>query len=226
MVKPVVLPVYSPEDNHLRISEIFFSIQGESTHAGWPCIMVRLTGCNLRCRWCDTEYSFSGGESMSLDEIVAAIQRYPSRRVELTGGEPLLQKNTPRLAERLLSAGYSVLCETSGERDISVLPSGVKRIMDIKPPGSGESHRNRWENLMNLCNGDEVKFVCTDRRDFDWMLGVVEKYQLVGRCPVLVSPAYQQLAGHVLAEWLLASGLDARLNLQLHKTLWGEEPGR
>lgn len=210
----------------VRITEIFFSIQGESSHGGLPCAFVRLTGCNLRCRWCDTEYSFSGGETMSLDAVMEAVARFPTRRVELTGGEPLLQRGTPILAERFLKAGYTVLCETSGERDVSVLPAGVHRIVDMKPPGSGEVERNRYANLDVLGSGDEVKFVCADRDDFDWALDLVRRHGLAERVGLLVSPVQGELDPATLAGWLLESGLDARLNLQLHKILWGDVPGR
>lgn len=234
-----VLPVVSadaeelrvPRDHgadaeRLRITEIFFSIQGESSHAGLPCVFVRLTGCNLRCGWCDTEYSFKGGETLGIDEVLARVAAFPTRRVELTGGEPLLQKGAPVLARRLLASGYTVLCETSGERDIDLLPAGVHRIMDLKAPGSGEVEANRWDNLGKLRAGDELKFVVADRADFDWMVEVVRVHRLEGRVPLLISPVYGQLEPQVLAEWLLESGLDARLNLQLHKVIWGEAPGR
>ena len=210
----------------LRVSEVFFSIQGESSHMGLPCVMVRLTGCNLRCSWCDTEYAFTGGETLGLDAVVAKVAAFACRRVEITGGEPLLQRGAPALAQRLLDAGYTVLCETSGERDIDLMPPGVRRIMDLKPPGSGESHRNDWANVGRLRPGDEVKFVITDRADFDWMLEAVRRHDLLARAPVLVSPAYTQVAPAELAAWILASGLDLRLNLQMHKTLWGEARGR
>ena len=210
----------------LRVTEVFFSIQGESSHMGLPCVMVRLTGCNLRCAWCDTEYSFTGGETVSVDEVVARVEVFGGKRVEITGGEPLLQKGAPVLARRLLDLGYTVLCETSGERDIDLMPPGVRRIMDLKPPGSGEAHRMRWENIAQLRPGDEVKFVITDRADFEWMLDVIRRYDLLSRAHVLVSPAYTQLPPAELAAWVLASGLDLRLNLQMHKTLWGEERGR
>ncbi len=193
---------------------------------GLPCVFVRLTGCNLRCRWCDTDYAFSGGRMLSLDEILAEVAVHPTRRVELTGGEPLLQRATPELAARLLSAGYTVLCETSGERDVRRLPAGVHRIVDMKPPGSGEVEKNRYENLVHLGPTDEVKFVCADRVDFDWSVGIVREHRLEGRVPILLSPVYGELDPRQLAEWLLASGLEARLNLQLHKLLWGEQPGR
>ncbi len=212
-------------DERLRVTEIFFSIQGESSHMGLPCVFVRLTGCNLRCTWCDTEYSFEGGQLLSVDECLARIEAFPGKRVELTGGEPLLQRGAPVLASRLLDLGYIVMCETSGERDINLLPAGVLRVVDFKPPGSGEEARNRWDNVPKLRPGDEVKFVITDRRDFDWMLQVVDQHALAQRVPLLVSPAYQQLPPQTLAKWLLDSGLEARLNLQIHKFLWGEARG-
>ena len=207
--------------DRLRITEIFFSLQGESSHQGLPCIFVRLTGCNLRCSWCDTEYAFVGGETMTLDQIIARVAEYPSKRIELTGGEPLLQKATPVLAQRLLDAGYTVLCETSGERDIGVLPAGVKRIVDLKAPGSGESATNRWENLALLRPGDEIKVVLTDRADFDWALEAIARHQI--NVPILLSPVHGKLAPRTLAEWIIVSGIDARLNLQLHKQLWGAD---
>lgn len=210
----------------LRVTEVFFSIQGESSRMGLPCVMVRLTGCNLRCTWCDTEYSFTGGETVGVDEVVARVEAFGCKRVEITGGEPLLQKGAPVLARRLLGLGYEVLCETSGERDIDLMPSGVRRIMDLKPPGSGETHRMRWENIAQLRPGDEVKFVITDRADFEWMLDVIRRHDLLSKAHVLVSPAYTQVSPAELAAWILASGLDLRLNLQMHKTLWGEERGR
>lgn len=188
--------------------------------------MVRTSGCNLRCSWCDTEYAFSGGETLSVDAIVKRVEAYPTRRVELTGGEPLLQAGIPKLARRFLDLGYTVLCETSGERDISVLPEGVHRIVDVKPPGSGEVEKNRWENLEHLNDHDEVKFVCVDRADFDWSIDVVDRYNLLDRVTVNMSPVYASLSPTELAEWILASGRDIRLNLQLHKALWGDEPGR
>lgn len=223
MATPAPLPVL---DQTLRVTEIFFSIQGESTHAGLPCAMVRLTGCNLRCSWCDTEYSFTGGETKTVEAVVAEVEAFGTRRVEITGGEPLLQKAAPALAQAFLDRGYTVLCETSGERDIDIMPAGVRRIVDMKPPGSGESARNDLANLGRLRAGDQVKFVITDRADFDWMLALVREHRLVERVPVLVSPVYQRLAPRQLAAWILESGLDLRLNLQLHKAIWGEEPGR
>lgn len=210
----------------LRVTEIFLSLQGESTHAGLPCAMVRLTGCNLRCAWCDTEYAFAGGRTLSVDEVVRRVDEFGVRRVEITGGEPLLQKDTPRLAHRFAERGYTVLCETSGERNIDLLPPGVRRIMDLKCPASGESHRNDWRNLDRLRAGDEVKFVVANRADFDWAREVVRAHRLQERVPVLVSPVHDQVAPSDVAGWILDSGLDLRLNLQLHKLVWGNVPGR
>lgn len=212
------------EAGRLRITEIFHSIQGESTHAGWPCVFVRLTGCNLRCTWCDTAYAFEGGKWMTLEEIETQVASYRCSRVEITGGEPLLQPETPRLASRLLDAGYVVLCETSGERDVTLLPDGVAKIVDLKAPGSGESHRNRWENLVRLGPGDELKVVIKDRKDWDWLMDVLERH--APSVPVQVSPVWETLTGAELAQWVVESGKDVRLNLQLHKVLWGDVPGR
>jgi 7-carboxy-7-deazaguanine synthase len=214
------------DPGRLRITEIFFSVQGESTFAGRPCSFVRLTGCNLRCVWCDSEYTFTGGTTMTLDQILEEVHRHPTKLVEITGGEPLLQKGAPVLAQRLLDEGYTVLCETSGERNIDLMPPGVRRIMDLKAPGSGECERNDWGNLDRLREGDEVKFVLADRTDFEWMAATIREYQLQKKVPLLASPVHGQLDPHVLAEWILESGLDVRLNLQLHKYLWGNERGR
>ncbi|MBK8011234.1 MAG: radical SAM protein [Deltaproteobacteria bacterium] len=188
--------------------------------------MVRLTGCNLRCVWCDTEYSFQGGTWLTIDEILGRVSNFPTRRVEITGGEPLLQAGTPELARRFLAGGYQVLCETSGERDIDLLPPQVKRIVDFKPPESGEHQRNLWSNVERLQRTDEVKFVIANRSDFDWMLGVIDAYALLDRAPVLVSPVHGRLEPRQVAAWILESGLDLRLNLQLHKYVWGAERGR
>lgn len=219
-------PGHGTEPDRLRVTEIFFSLQGESSHQGLPCAFVRLTGCNLRCTWCDTEYSFKGGQTMTVADVIARLERFPVRRVELTGGEPLLQKAAPVLASRLLALGYTVLCETSGERDIDLMPPGVKRIVDLKAPGSGEVEANRWENLEKLRPGDELKIVLRDRADYDWALAVIRRHGLEARVPLLLAPVHGQLAPRQLAEWMLADGVEARLNLQLHKQLWGEEPGR
>lgn len=209
----------------LRITEIFHSIQGESTRAGWPCTFVRLTGCNLRCVWCDSTYTFKGGEWMSLDAIMERVASHPARLVEITGGEPLLQPAVVGLARRLLDQGYEVLCETSGERDISILPEGVGRIVDLKAPGSGESERTDWTNLDRLRPGDELKIVVADHRDFDWGIERIRRHDLLARAPVSMSPVWGHSAADLTA-WILSSGLPVRLNLQLHKILWGDVPGR
>ncbi len=212
--------------DRVRITEIFLSLQGESTRMGLPCVMVRLTGCNLRCTWCDTEYAFEGGSTISVDEVVDRVDGFGVRRVEITGGEPLLQKSAPVLAQRLLDLGYEVLCETSGERDIDLMPGGVRRIVDIKCPGSNESERNDWANIERLRATDEVKFVVVDRSDFDWAVAIIREHGLIERCPVHISPVWQSAAPSEVAEWILGSGLDLRLSLQQHKILWGDTPGR
>jgi 7-carboxy-7-deazaguanine synthase len=229
------LPIYGAErlpaghgerSDRLRITEIFFSLQGESSHTGLPCVLVRLTGCNLRCVWCDTEYSFTGGETITVDQVLERVRAFPTKRVEITGGEPLLQKGARVLAERLLGEGYTVLCETSGERDIDLMPPGVRRIMDLKAPGSGEVEANRWDNIDKLREGDEVKIVLADRADYDWAKETIARYALAGRVPILLAPVHGRLEPRALAEWMLADGLEARLNLQLHKLLWGNERAR
>lgn len=221
-----VLDSAPPRQDRVRITEIFLSLQGESTRMGLPCVMVRLTGCNLRCTWCDTAYAFEGGQMMTVDEVVERVQALGKRRVEITGGEPLLQKGAPVLAQRLLDLGYEVLCETSGERDIDLMPVGVRRIVDIKCPGSKESERNDWANLDRLQDGDEIKFVVADHADFAWAVAVIEAQRLTERCPVHISPVWQAVAPAEVADWILSSGLDLRLSLQQHKILWGDTPGR
>src|SRR5215510_6632024 len=209
----------------MRITEIFYSIQGESSFAGLPCVFVRLTWCNLRCSWCDSEYTFSGGAEMSVDEVMEKVRGYDCELVEITGGEPLVQKREcAELARRLCDEGYTVLIETGGSLDAGVLDPRVIKILDVKCPGSGESHRNYWANLEGLNPRDEVKFVIKDRADFDYALGVIEKYRLDEREPrVLFSPVYGELGLKELAEWLLQSGVRGRLQLQMHKFIWGAE---
>jgi len=218
----------------LRVSEIFYSIQGESTHAGLPCIFVRLTGCNLRCHWCDTEYAFQGGERMTLEAVEAEIQRHPCRRVEFTGGEPLLQaEGVAALARRLLDRGYTVMIETSGERDVAILPPAVIKIVDVKCPGSGEGGTFQMGNLRHLQPWDELKFVLRDRADYEFARDFVAEQRLDGASPaILFSPAFRkdavgarsseqcELDPARLAEWILADGLPVRLALQIHKFLW------
>ncbi len=205
----------------LTVTEIFKSIQGESTWAGLPCTFVRLTGCPLRCTWCDTAYAFSDGTTMSVDEIVAQVNALDCRLVEITGGEPLAQKECPQLAERLLAADYEVLCETSGSLPIDRLPEGVVRIMDLKCPGSGESARNDWSNIERLTSRDEVKFVIADRGDYDWSCDVVDRYDLTTRCnAVLFAPVFGSIGPRELAEWIVSDQRNVRFQLQMHKCVW------
>ncbi|MBI3948916.1 MAG: radical SAM protein [Acidobacteria bacterium] len=207
----------------MQVTEIFHSIQGESTYAGLPCTFVRLTGCPLRCRWCDSEYTFTGGQRMTVDEVIERVKAYPTKLVEITGGEPLVQKEVYPLSERLLNLGHRVLIETSGSFDISRLDPRVICIMDLKAPGSGHEHSNRWENIKHLKPEDEVKFVIADRRDFDWACGVIERYNLTRRVTVLFSPAWGICDPKDLAEWILRSGVEARMQVQLHKYIWGPD---
>jgi 7-carboxy-7-deazaguanine synthase len=204
----------------LRINEIFHSIQGESTHVGRPCVFVRLTYCNLRCRFCDTEYAFFEGTERSIDEIVNEVGRFGCRLVEVTGGEPLIQRETTVLLSRLLEAGHEVLLETSGAWAVEEVPAGVRIIMDLKTPGSGMVSRNRWENLRHLDRDDEIKFVICDREDYEWARGVVGEHGLSERHAVLFSPAWGEVDPAELADWILADRLPVRLQLQIHKHIW------
>jgi len=204
----------------LRVNEIFHSIQGESTHAGRPCVFIRLTYCDLRCSYCDTEYAFFEGSERSLDDIVAEVGTHRCRLVEVTGGEPLIQRETIALLERLLAAGHEVLLETSGAWAVEDVPDGVRIIMDLKTPGSGMVARNRWENLRHLDAADEIKFVICDRADYEWARGVVGEHGLSDRYAVLFSPSWGGLDPAALAAWILADGLPVRLQLQLHKHIW------
>jgi 7-carboxy-7-deazaguanine synthase len=206
----------------LQINEIFYSIQGESTHTGRPCVFVRLTGCNLRCRWCDTAYAFYEGRRMTVEEVAAAVTAYGCDLVEITGGEPLLQDAVYPLIDALLRAGDTVMIETSGACDISRLDPRVVRIMDLKCPGSGESQRNLWSNLEHLTARDEVKFVISDRADYEWARETIRKHDLAARAgAVLMSPAYGELDPRELAAWMMKDHLPARLQLQIHKHIWG-----
>jgi 7-carboxy-7-deazaguanine synthase len=206
----------------LRVVEIYRSIQGESTYAGWPCVFVRLAGCDIRCGYCDEEHALSRdvGESLSLGEIEARIERLETNLVELTGGEPLLQEATPELVRRLLDRGSQVLIETGGHRDISVLDPRASAIVDVKTPGSGMARRNDLENLNRLRPGDELKFVLMDRADYEWARALVETHDLTTRCPVHFSPVHGQLDPRDLSKWILDDALNVRLNLQLHKYIW------
>ena len=207
----------------MRITEIFYSIQGESSFAGMPCIFVRTTGCNLRCVWCDTAYAFEGGVELSLEAILARIKDYPCTLVELTGGEPMLQKEIAELSRRLLDQNYVVLMETGGSLDLSPLDPRVVKIMDLKCPGSGEHRRNYWPNLEILQPHDQIKFVLKDRGDYEWALGVMREHRLEQRFHLLFSPVHGELDMLQLASWMLKDGVKARFQIQLHKFIWHPE---
>ena len=205
----------------LTINEIFYSIQGESTRAGQPCVFVRLTACDLRCTWCDTEYAFYEGTKRTVDDVVADVQGYGCTLVEITGGEPLLQEDVYPLMERLLEQGHTVMLETGGHRSIARVPREVIKIVDVKCPGSGESEKNCWSNLAALAPHDEVKFVIQDRRDYEFAVDIVKKYELASRCAaVLFAPVTGVLHPRALSEWMLADHVPARLQVQLHKIIW------
>jgi 7-carboxy-7-deazaguanine synthase len=210
----------------LRVTEIFHSLQGESSRAGLPTVFVRLTGCPLRCAWCDTDYAFSGGETMTLGEVLVEVARHGARQVCVTGGEPLAQKACLPLLEALCDAGYSVSLETSGALDIAQVDARVSRIMDLKAPASGEADRNHWENLDRLNAGDEIKIVLADEADYEWAKSVLAARRLDAICPVLLSPVAGKLDAKRLAEWVLRDKLPVRVQLQLHKLIWGSERGR
>ncbi len=205
----------------LRVNEIFYSIQGESTWAGLPCVFIRLTGCNLRCVWCDTAYAFYEGRHQAIDAIVARVRSYGCKLVEVTGGEPLLQKDVHTLFAALLADAYTVMVETSGEQDLSVVDPRVIKIMDLKCPGSGEVERNRWSNVDALTGRDEVKFVLADRRDYEWARTVIADRELARRVnAILLSPVYGALEPAALVAWILEDRLPVRMQLQLHKRIW------
>lgn len=211
------------EIHRLKIHEIFHSIQGESTYVGRPCVFVRLTGCQMRCSWCDTEHAFFDGDWMSLDEIVERVRSFGCPLVEVTGGEPLLQPDVHPLMTRLCDLGFELLLETGGGLDIAGVDPRVRRIVDIKCPASGESANNRWQNLDDLRPTDELKFVVAGRDDYDWAKRIIEERALAGRCPIHLSPVHGAVDLQALAGWILADRLPVRLTLQLHKQVWGAE---
>ncbi len=210
----------------LRLTEIFFSLQGEASRAGLPTVFVRLTGCPLRCVWCDTTYSFTGGAPASIESVLAEVAKYPARQVCVTGGEPLAQKECLPLLSALCDAGYDVSLETSGALDIAAIDPRVARIMDLKAPDSGECDKNRWENLAFLTPRDEIKIVIASRGDYEWARDLLRARKLDALCPVLLSPAQGLVDPAALANWILADGLNVRFQLQLHKLLWGNAKGR
>ena len=207
----------------LRVTEIYKSIQGEGSRAGYPCVFIRLTGCNLRCTWCDTEYGYNGGKDMSLADILEQVKKLSCKLVEVTGGEPLLQDETPELIDSLLNENYTVLLETAGSIDISCVSEKVTRIVDMKCPGSGMVEKNLYKNLDLVTDKDEVKFVIKDRADFDWSLDLIKKHNLESKTQILISPVFGEIEEEKLADWLLESGITARLQVQLHKIIWGPD---
>jgi 7-carboxy-7-deazaguanine synthase len=210
----------------LKITEIFYSLQGEAGDVGWPTVFIRLTGCPLRCRYCDTEYAFSGGTTMSLDNILQEVKTHSVKHVCVTGGEPLAQKNCKSLLQMLCDAGYQVSLETSGAMDISGIDSRVLRVVDMKTPGSGEHERNLLDNLDQLVFCDQLKFVLSGREDYEWAKDMMKQFGLGSRCQILFSPCAPDQDPAELADWILQDQLPVRFQLQLHKILWGDTPGR
>lgn len=212
--------------DRLKITEVFLSLQGEARDAGWPTVFVRLTGCPLRCQYCDTTYSFFGGEWRSIDDLLAEVASHGVRHVCVTGGEPLSQKRCLDLLRRLCDAGYVVSLETSGAIDIADVDPRVSRVLDIKTPGSAEVARNRWENLALLTAHDQIKFVICGREDYEWSREVLREHHLHERCDVLFSPSKSEVSARDLADWIVADRLPVKFQMQLHKILWNDEPGR
>jgi len=215
-----------PKPERLRINEIFYSLQGEADAVGYPSVFVRLTGCPLRCQYCDTEYAFHSGEWRELDAIVEQVLAFGSTHVCVTGGEPLAQPACLRLLTRLCDEGLAVSLETSGALDIAEVDARVARVVDVKTPGSTEAKRNRLENFARLTARDQLKFVICSRQDYDWSKAYLQEHALPGRCQILFSPSYTQVPAAALAEWILADRLQVRFQLQLHKVLWGDVPGK
>jgi 7-carboxy-7-deazaguanine synthase len=214
------------ESARLRVTEIFHSLQGESKTVGCPTVFIRLTGCPLRCGYCDTTYAFQGGEWKSLDAILEEVKSYKSGYITVTGGEPLAQKQCVNLLTQLCDAGYQVSLETSGAMDVSNVDPRVSKVMDLKTPGSGEEGKNRYENIEHLTSNDQIKFVICNREDYNWAIGKLEEYKLAEKCEILFSPIHGELEPTQLAEWILQDNLPVRFQLQLHKYLWGDEQGR
>ncbi len=209
----------------LRINEIFFSLQGESSKTGLPTVFIRLTGCPLRCSYCDTEYAFHGGDKLAVDDILARVETYQTPHVCVTGGEPLAQKTCLTLLNQLCDQGYEVSLETSGAMDVAAVDPRVMKILDFKTPASGEADRNLYSNIEYLQPGDQIKFVICDRPDYDWARELIRSRNLTERCQILFSPSHDELPARELADWILADHLPVRLQVQLHKYLWGDGPG-
>jgi 7-carboxy-7-deazaguanine synthase len=216
----------APKSERLRINEIFHSLQGEADTVGYPTVFVRLTGCPLRCRYCDTEYAFHAGDWLDLEDIVERVRGYGTPYVCVTGGEPLAQPNCLKLLGRLCDQGFNVSLETSGALDISSVDARVSRVVDVKTPGSQEAARNRIENFELLTQRDQLKFVICSREDYDWSKAFLQEHGLSGRCRILFSPSYEEVPPAALADWILADRLPVRFQLQLHKVLWGDIPGK
>jgi 7-carboxy-7-deazaguanine synthase len=214
------------KSERLRINEIFHSLQGEADCVGFPTVFVRLTGCPLRCQYCDTEYAFHSGEWFDLEAILQRVRSYGAAHVCVTGGEPLAQPNCLKLLERLCDAGFNVSLETSGAFDVAAVDARVSRVIDVKTPGSNEASRNRLENFAHLSPRDQLKFVICSRADYDWCKAFLQEQRLTGRCGVLFSPSYKQQSATELAEWILQDRLPVRFQIQLHKILWGDVPGK
>jgi 7-carboxy-7-deazaguanine synthase len=218
-------PASETSASRLRLTEIFLSLQGESDSIGWPTVFVRLTGCPLRCVWCDTEYSFHGGEWHEIGQILATVEDFGVRHVCVTGGEPLAQKRCLALLAALCDRGHEVSLETSGALDIASVDPRVRKVVDLKAPGSGEVARNLWTNLEHLTRQDQLKIVLAGREDYEWAVAKVREHNLPERCPVLFSPVHGKLAPRDLADWIIADRLPVRFQMQLHKLLWGDKPG-
>ena len=212
--------------SRLRITEIFYSLQGESRTSGYATVFIRLTGCPLRCEYCDTTYAFKGGEWFTLQEIFSEVKKYNTRYITVTGGEPLAQKHCPELLKLLCDEDYDVSLETSGALDISTVDTRVSRVMDLKTPASKEVEKNRYENIALLTAHDQLKFVICDRNDYEWAVDKIKEYALLSICDVFFSTSHQQLKPQVLADWILEDQLAVRFQMQLHKYLWNDEPGR